>query len=220
VAGTGNFTGLRINSGTGIDYTGKVLASDADGNAIWSNRVILGNPSNPNPDGKLEVDDNGDYGLNIVSHSTNTGRPTKLFLGTNGTDAVFWVTSTGQTIIGKPLTPSSAHYFDYMLSVNGKIVGKTVVATSLNWSDFVFDSNYKLTSLKETEEYIKQNHHLPSIPSEAEVKANGIDLADMDAKLLEKIEVLYLHVIEVDKKNDEQQKKIEVLEKQIQELKK
>jgi hypothetical protein len=156
----------------------------------------------------------------IASYSSSSG--------TSGTPTtfseLFKITDDGtggKVNIGiHPLKSTSPHFSDYRLTVDGKIVAKTVVATSLNWADFVFDSNYKLTSLKETEEYIKQNHHLPSMPSEAEVKANGVDLGDMDAKLLEKIEVLYLHVIEVDKKNEEQQKKIEVLEKEIQELKK
>jgi hypothetical protein len=36
--------------------------------------------------------------------------------------------------------------------------------------DFVFEKNYNLKSLQEIETYIKQNGHLPNIPSTCEVK--------------------------------------------------
>jgi hypothetical protein len=55
-------------------------------------------------------------------------------------------------------------------------------------------------SEKEIEQYIKQNGHLPEIPSEAEVMQNGINLAEMNALLLQKIEKLTLYVIELEKK--------------------
>ena len=55
-------------------------------------------------------------------------------------------------------------------------------------------------SEKEIEQYIKQNGHLPEIPSEAEVMQNGINLAEMNALLLQKIEELTLYVIELEKK--------------------
>jgi len=42
--------------------------------------------------------------------------------------------------------------------------------------DFVFDKNYKLLSLKEVEQFINTNQHLPNVPSAAEVEANGVNL--------------------------------------------
>lgn len=78
---------------------------------------------------------------------------------------------------------------------------------SSKWSDFVFDANYQLPPLSQVEAFIKENKHLPDIPSEKEVKAHGIDVAEMDALLLQKIEELTLYVIE-------QNKRIEALEKQ------
>ncbi|MCV9387482.1 hypothetical protein [Reichenbachiella ulvae] len=95
------------------------------------------------------------------------------------------------------------------------------------WSDFVFFDNYNLRSLDETEQFIQENQHLPDIPSEAEVTANGINLGEMDAKLLQKIEELTLHMIEMNKQNIEQQKLIESqainikqLEEKIEQIKK
>ena len=54
---------------------------------------------------------------------------------------------------------------------------------------------YQLSTLDELENYIKQNKHLPDIPSATEVEANGIQLGKMQGKLLKKIEELTLYVI-------------------------
>ena len=75
-----------------------------------------------------------------------------------------------------------------------------MVVTISGWSDFVFDDDYELTSLKELERHIEANRHLPSIPSEKEVKADGLSLGDMQAKLLQKVEELTLYLIEQNKK--------------------
>ncbi|OGU38943.1 MAG: hypothetical protein A2X61_04475 [Ignavibacteria bacterium GWB2_35_12] len=58
---------------------------------------------------------------------------------------------------------------------------------------------YQLSTLDELENYIKQNKHLPDIPSATEVEANGIQLGEMQGKLLKKIEELTLYVIELKK---------------------
>ena len=112
----------------------------------------------------------------------------------------------GQLIIGDYLikndlvTPAGT---DYKLFVkDGILTEKLKVANSndyINWSDFVFDSDYKLMSLSNLESYIKTNKHLPEIPTAKEVAKNGIDVAAMDAKLLQKIEELTLYVIELKK---------------------
>ncbi len=85
------------------------------------------------------------------------------------------------------------------LSVNGKIRSKEVKVEAANWPDYVFSKDYELPSLKETEKQIKEQGHLPGIPSASEVKANGIDLGEMNAKLLQKIEELTLHLIKLEK---------------------
>jgi hypothetical protein len=70
-------------------------------------------------------------------------------------------------------------------------------------SDFVFDKEYKLLPLNELEKFIVEHKHLPNIPSEKEVQENnGIELGDMNVKLLAKIEELTLYVIELKKENE------------------
>ncbi|SFZ93274.1 hypothetical protein SAMN05216324_1053 [Chryseobacterium limigenitum] len=81
-------------------------------------------------------------------------------------------------------------------------------------------NDYKLNSLEEVEQHIQEKGHLPNIPSADEVVKNGINLGEMDAKLLEKIEELTLYSIEQNKQIKSQSEKIEKLEKQSEELKK
>ncbi|WP_420388429.1 hypothetical protein [Roseivirga sp.] len=101
------------------------------------------------------------------------------------------------------------------LSVDGTILAKKVRVSvaGTDWPDYVFSPNFKLRSLDELEQFIQQNQHLPEVPSAKEVEANGLDLGDMEATLLKKIEELTLYVIE-------QNKRLENLETENKELKK
>jgi hypothetical protein len=83
----------------------------------------------------------------------------------------------------------------------------TIIANSVqikDWSievpDYVFDKGYRLAPLSETEKYVAANKHLPGIPSAGQMKAEGMDLAAMNLRLLQKVEELTLHMIEQEKK--------------------
>lgn len=88
---------------------------------------------------------------------------------------------------------------------------KVDVAQTEGWADYVFAPDYKLTSLVELDKFINKNRHLPEIPTSEEVYKNGIDLAEIQAKLLKKIEELTLYVIELNKKNIELSSKFDEL---------
>lgn len=98
----------------------------------------------------------------------------------------------------------------YRLSVNGKIRAHGVKVYT-GWADYVFKKDYVLRPLEDVEYFIEENGHLPNVPSEKEVEENGIELGEMNAKLLEKIEELTLYLIE-------QNKEIKTLKKQIHEI--
>lgn len=102
------------------------------------------------------------------------------------------------------------------LAVNGNIRAREIKVEATNWPDYVFTKSYRLPTLEETENHIKEKGHLPGIPSAAEVKANGIDLGEMNAKLLQKIEELTLHLIENKKETDLFKNTIEELKKENQ----
>ncbi len=85
------------------------------------------------------------------------------------------------------------------------------------WPDYVFNKTYNLQSLEGVEKYIKQNQHLPNIPSAKELNKDvlGLDLAKMQGLQMEKIEEIYLHLIELNKQIKELKKENEELKKQI-----
>ena len=85
----------------------------------------------------------------------------------------------------------------------GVVKAKSVRVTLDGWSDFVFDDGYYMPSLSELEHFITNNRHLPDIPSAKEVEAGGIDLGEMNAKLLQKVEELTLYVIDLQKQINE-----------------
>ena len=99
-----------------------------------------------------------------------------------------------------------------MLSVLGSIhCLKVVVETG--WSDYVFNKDYKLMPIKELENYVTNKKHLPNIPSSNEIEKQGLDVGAVQAKQMEKIEELTLYIIEMNKKIQEQNKRIIDLEK-------
>ena len=88
----------------------------------------------------------------------------------------------------------------YKLDVNGTIHAKEVRVDLNSWPDYVFEEDYKLPTIKEVKQFIKQKGHLQGVPSAKEVKKEGMMLGGMDAKLLQKIEELTLYLI---KQNEE-----------------
>jgi hypothetical protein len=115
----------------------------------------------------------------------------------------------------------------YKLDVAGPVHATSFVSSTTTYADFVFKPGYKLAPLSDVETAIKKEGHLPGIPSEAEAKAHGIDLASMQVKLLQKIEEITLHQIEQQKllenqteRLDAQSQRIEQLEKENTELRK
>jgi hypothetical protein len=110
---------------------------------------------------------------------------------------------------------------NYKLFVEGGVLtekAKVALSGTGNWSDYVFANDYKLMPLKEIESFVKENKHLPGIESAEELVKNGLDLGDMQAKQMGKIEELTLYAIEQEKKLEKQGKEIEELKAQIKVL--
>lgn len=99
------------------------------------------------------------------------------------------------------------------LSVNGNILATEIkIKTDIAVPDYVFEPEYKLNTLEEIEGYIKENKHLPEIPSAKQIKEEGLDVAAMNLLLLKKIEELTLHLIEKDKMMKQVVDRLEKLE--------
>ncbi len=104
---------------------------------------------------------------------------------------------------------------NYKLAVGGDIIAEKVRVKlqSSGWPDYVFHRQYPLMSLKEVENYIAANNHLPGVPAASEVEREGLDLGDGQAVLLKKLEELTLYIIDINKR-------LEQLEAENKELKK
>lgn len=126
----------------------------------------------------------------------------KLYIAADSNKTIIYGDmSTGQVLLGKKQPNGYVFKGTRTLNVIGGVLADSMrVTLSGKWADYVFEENYKLRNLDELEGYIKENKHLPNIPSSQEVSQNGIDLAAMNAKLLEKIEELHLYVLQL--KND------------------
>jgi|GEM_PF-1462488 len=116
-----------------------------------------------------------------------TGGPTAPALG------VINITNLGKVGIGTT-TPQSE------FAVNGTITAQRVKVTQTGWADYVFNKDYPLTPLAAVEKYVTTHQHLEGIPSAAEVAKDGIDVGEINKKLLEKVEELTLYLIEQNKK--------------------
>lgn len=141
-------------------------------------------------------------------------------------DRNIWFNTANSTTNGKMYIGSTSVYpnatGNYKLFVEGGILTekvKVALRNSANWADYVFEDNYKLMPLSEVEQYIKENKHLPGVASANDLSKSGLDIAEMQAKHMEKIEELTLYLIEKDKKIEEQNKVIEKHNQEIEELK-
>jgi len=154
------------------------------------------------------------YEACLATGKYNVGLSGALFEVGNGTGSgrsnAFTVYNNGNVGIGTTDTHGYKLAVVGNLGIKGKIEAEEVKVFTPLWSDYVFSNDYKLMDLKELDEYINKNNHLPGIPTNLEIKVNGIRLGYMNSLLIKKIEELTLYIIEQDvkinkliKENDE-----------------
>ncbi len=138
--------------------------------------------------------DNTNLKAVIQTQQTSTGSKFDLLLNPFGGNVGIGTTNPGT----------------WKLAVNGNIRAKEIKVET-GWSDFVFYDDYKLPTLQEVENHIKEKGHLKDIPSAKDVEENGVFLGEMDSKLLQKIEELTLYTIQQEKTLEKQSKEIQNL---------
>lgn len=168
------------------------------------------------PDTKLQVvgseNDGTIAALKITNGSQNMlldgneidALATGLYLNHNTALNVILATGGGKVGIGTS-TP------DNKLDVLGIIRANEVIVET-GWADYVFNEDYQLKPLDEVEAFIKENKHLPSVPSAANIQEKGAHVAELMTKMMEKIEELTLYSIQ-------QKKEIDALKKRLDEKK-
>jgi hypothetical protein len=86
----------------------------------------------------------------------------------------------------------------FVLTNTGDLtVAGSVTTATQTIPDYVFEPDYKLMPLDELASFIKSEKHLPNVPANAEIqKAGGINISDMQIRLLEKVEELTLYTLQ------------------------
>ncbi len=158
-----------------------------------------------------------DGGANVLDFGINaTVSPYAIWMQTGGTTNLAWTyplalqPNGGNVGIG---TMNPQH----LLHVAGTI-GATQIIVSATGADYVFSPTYRLQPLPEVASYIKANGHLPGIPAAEEVEAQGVNLGDMQSKLLAKVEELTLHMIAADERNNRLEKQNRELQERLARL--
>ncbi|UOU98431.1 hypothetical protein MUU74_00345 [Chryseobacterium daecheongense] len=153
---------------------------------------------------------------NAVDPNTDTSTPnssgiTRFKFSDSVHKSSLVIFNTGKVTVGTDQYDNDPNFIFYVKKgIKAEQVKVENPATN-GWADYVFKKDYKLRSLVEVEKHIQEKGHLPNIPSAKEVEKDGINLGEMDAKLLEKIEELTLYSIE-------QNKQIQELKQQVQQL--
>lgn len=187
--------GLTVDKNLGVGTVNPIGKLDVRGNAfIGTSDVVIGSTGS-----FVQIDQgtsSGNSFTQIRAYSNGGSAFNNLILQNGGGNVGIGVVDTK----------------GYRLAVAGNAIAESVtVKMQGSWPDYVFSDDYKLSSLTETEKSIKENGHLPGIPSAEEVKTNGIDLGTMNSKLLQKIEELTLYLIEQSKEIKNMKEEIRIL---------
>lgn len=217
----GYSTGLNNSRGRENTYVGNVsgqgnlgsfntfIGSNTGAKSEGSSNVFIGNYA-----GYSEPEDN-------KLHIGNAYRAVPLIWGDF---KQYHIKLNGKVGVGYDFGnyPTSAGGYDvskYNLFVKGGILTEEVrVNLEADWADYVFLKEYNLKTLAELESYIKENGHLPNVPSAKKVKEDGIELGNMAKIQQEKIEELTLYIIEQNKINEKQSKEIDELKEMVKSL--
>ncbi len=107
------------------------------------------------------------------------------------------------------------------VNLNGTLAANNItVKANGNTADFVFEETYNLRDLSELEAFIKENKHLPEIPSAEAMEAQGVNLAEMNKLLLQKVEELTLYTIELEKSRNKENGERKELEARLERIEK
>jgi len=174
---------LEVNSSSSVDGIIKTKTDFVTRYVGYETQVAGGNYWFAGSDGAL-----GDYYFNVNATTRTTS---KLLISPSGNVGI------GTTSPNARLTVNGNTNLSGDVNITGDLFINNVNNTA---PDFVFEKNYTLKTLKEVEDFTKENKHLPWIKSAEELKNSGINAVDFNFDLLESIENLWLHSFEQEKK--------------------
>ena len=202
------------------------------GNKGDENELRFRRSSDGAPVGVIRLKDSNEFKFN---HAGGGGHFTFYTNFGGEVEERFRITNNGKVGIGTIDPQAKLHVSGEILADEIRV--EDIAATDLNLAgdlaannitlaangqtaDFVFADDYNLKPLSEVESFIKTNKHLPEIPSAAQMEEQGVNLAEMNKLLLQKVEELTLYVIEKDKRVEKLEGERENLEERLERLEK
>lgn len=145
-----------------------------------------------------------------------------LFLRSTGGRNVFVnaLAGDGRVGIGTTSLPNTVGGTDisaYKLFVQGGILTEEVRVRT-GWADYVFAPDYRRLPLEAVDRFIQENRRLPNAPSANEVAENGLSLGAATVLQQEKIEEIFLHLIDLQKEIKTLQAENAALKTRVEEL--
>jgi hypothetical protein len=183
--------GISIESGSGNYFGTLAFNRESKTGAIFNSSGNAFQINNGGADQNLHIQVYHGDGSLVTNNAL-------VIAGTNGNVGIGTVDNTNWQLANST----------YKLAVSGNVIAESVtVKLYANWPDYVFKPKYALMPLTDVKSYIDKNHHLPDMPSAAQVEKDGLNLGEINKLLLKKVEELTLYLIEKDK-NEKQQKVI------------
>lgn len=185
--------GLSIQTTTSNKYGLQVKVKSNSDNVIQTQGTTATNVFSVKGSGKTQID-NSLIGSTNTAFSINTGATENFSILGNG---VLKVKLNSTVLTDKLFTFENYTKKLLELTNDGILRSREIIVDLTAWPDYVFEENYKLMPLSELREYIVTNNHLPNIPSEEEMVKEGLNVAESNKLLMEKIEELTLYIIQL-----------------------
>jgi hypothetical protein len=108
------------------------------------------------------------------------------------------VTITSRLVVGEPEFGS---FGLYKVLVDGGVACRDVLVKTGPFPDYVFHPNYALMPLGDLRTYLRENSHLPGIPSAAEVEEKGgVEVGDLQVRMLRALEEQALYILQLEER--------------------
>ena len=203
--GTSIFTGVSIDPGNNPSEIGQMVSLKSHNSGLLVN---VGSQDSGR----------GQSGILFGTGVDATAQKTTLFAQTFDFNFIAYAdilnkttlagTAIGTTVGTKVVTINNILGQGPHLRVLGGIKAQKVTVTQNVWADYVFADDFKLRPLAEVATFIGKNKHLPDVPSQSEITANGLDLGEMQKIHMQKIEELTLYLLEQEKRIQELEQKL------------
>lgn len=222
---SGGYTSLYMGtSATSNGYA--YLQGVQSAGSSYGNVIINENGGNvgvgiASPEARMHIYGGGATKL-VLGRSHTAGGYTSLYLGTSAASGGYAYLQGVQNAGGAygnitinenggNVAIGTASFADgYRLNIGGKAICEELkVQLQGNWPDYVFKKEYHLKSFDELRQFIAANNHLPNIPAAKEIEASGVEVGEMQRRMMEKIEELTLYILQLEEQMKEMKKQLD-----------